>query len=518
MGMPTQDSGQIEPAPGLFRALGEGSVVAGRYEIERLVARGGMATVFLARQLGLGRQVALKLVHPAEEDVEDRGAFQDRFRLEAKTLASLSHPHIVTVHDYGETEDGDCFIAMEYVEGPRFARLLKEGPLPTQRAVDLVIQVCRALRYAHSKGVIHRDVKLSNVLIGQDEHGEEHVKVVDFGLVKITGNEQKLTSHGLVLGSPHFMAPEQVRGGAIDHRADLYSVGILLYCSLTGRYPFHGASRTATMTAHLSREVPAFSDLVPERRFPPGLEAVVLQALEKDIHDRQPDMDAFITQLMPFASGPSDLPSMGVTGPATLVQHPPGPTLGRAARPGPTPSRLLAVAAATFVVSLALVFGIWQAWAPPRGPVVAMESELPRALPAPPPALATEVSVEEPEPEQAVPSPAPSSAPEPEPARRSTRRAPASSTAPRRQAPPPQPQPSPAAGSSDPDPAAAEPAGPAPDPESTVDAEPRAKPPPSDLADPWEGDATGSDAETADDATPSSWEQAGGDLRDPWGD
>ena len=516
--MPPQDSGHFESAPELQRALGEGSVVAGRFRIERLVARGGMATVFLASQLGLHRQVALKLVHPAEEEIEEKEAFQERFRLEAKTLASLNHPHIVTVYDYGETDEGDCFIAMEYVEGPRFARLLKKGPLEPTRAVDLVIQVCRALRYAHSKGVVHRDVKLSNVLIGKDEHGDEHVKVVDFGLVKITGNEQKLTSHGLVLGSPHFMAPEQVRGAELDQRADLYSVGVLLYCSLTGRYPFHGTSRTATMTAHLTREVPPWSEQVPDRTFPQGLEAVVRKALSREREDRHPDMDALISDLLPFASAPSDLPSVGSATPGTLVGP---PVRGPGSPGGPSTGRLIAVGVVAFLLGLALVGGIWGAVAEPEP--VTVQVDLPRALPAPPPppADAPEVADEE--------TPAAVAAPEPTRAAPSTRSSSSRAATPRSSARRTTPEPEPP--SADPEPApTGEPTGRAvaetpaePQEEGVEPTDPDATETPavgSDIADPWQGgEAPPSEAPEDDkEEENAAWQQPGSDLRDPWAD
>jgi hypothetical protein len=185
-----------------------GTIVAGRYRIERLIARGGMAAVYLARQIGLERQVALKLLSPPPEG-EEGAAFEERFRLEASTLASLDHPNVVVVHDFGTTDDGVAFLAMEYVDGPRLTDLLKPGPLPVDRTLDLVQQVCRGLRYAHKKGVVHRDLKPSNLLVkgtdegdGRDAPGGSLVKIVDFGLVKLAESDQAITRTGLVMGSP----------------------------------------------------------------------------------------------------------------------------------------------------------------------------------------------------------------------------------------------------------------------------------------------------------------------------
>ncbi|MDP2310508.1 MAG: protein kinase [Pseudomonadota bacterium] len=279
----------MPPAPG-------GPVVAGRYRVERLIARGGMAAVFLAEHIALRRRVALKILHPPP-DADESGNFEKRFRLEAETLATLDHPNIVTLYDYGEAEDGRFYLAMEYIEGPRFTDLLGHGALPPDRAIRLILEVCAALRYAHKRGVIHRDLKPSNLLIGADSEGGERLKVVDFGLVKVAEVDQSLTREGLVLGSPHCMAPEQVRGGDIDQRADIYAIGILLFRSLTGVYPFHGATSTATMVAHLNEPIPTFASVAPELRVPGRLEDVVRRCLSKRPADRYPDASALMEDL-----------------------------------------------------------------------------------------------------------------------------------------------------------------------------------------------------------------------------
>lgn len=273
-----------------------GTVLGGRYTIDRLIARGGMASVYLAHQAGLERVVAVKVLSPppdAEGDVQ----FEHRFRLEAATLASLDHPNIVIVHDFGETADGRYFIAMEYVDGLRLTDLLREGPLPVERAVRLILQVCAALRYAHKKGVVHRDLKPSNLLIRETEDGGDQVKVVDFGLVKLAEQDQSLTRAGLILGSPHCMAPEQIKGGDVDHRADVYGIGVVLYRSVVGKYPFHGENSTATMVGHLNTPVPSFAEAAPDVVFPAGLEAIVRRCLAKDPADRYDDVRELASDL-----------------------------------------------------------------------------------------------------------------------------------------------------------------------------------------------------------------------------
>jgi serine/threonine protein kinase len=297
-------------------------MIADKYRIERRLARGGQATVYLASQLPLNRPVALKILSPPSADmtVEECTAFEQRFLLEARTLAALDHPNIVTVFDYGEIGDGRFYLAMEYIDGKRFLDLLRDGRLDPSRAVDLTMQVCRALRYAHKHGVVHRDVKNSNVLVRIDDNGREQVKVVDFGLVKLARVDTSITQTGMILGSPHFMAPEQATGDGVDHRVDIYATGVLLYCGLTGEYPFDGPHATAIITAHMTRTAPRFQAVVPEARIAEELEAIVTRCLEKQADQRYPSMEALIADLSVFHV---DGPVEGVSGEFhTLTAHP----------------------------------------------------------------------------------------------------------------------------------------------------------------------------------------------------
>jgi len=285
--------------------LSPGTLIGDKFRIEERIARGGQASVYRARQEPLNRLVALKLLSPPslEATDEEREAFEQRFLLEARTLAGLDHPNIVTIFDYGETNDGRYYLAMEYISGGRFLDLLKRGHMEPGRAVNLCIQVAQALRYAHKRGVVHRDVKNSNVLVRLLDNGEEQAKVVDFGLVKLSKLDSGLTQTGMILGSPHFMAPEQATGQGVDHRADIYATGVLLYCGLTGNYPFDGPHATAIITAHVTRDVPSFASIAPDVRVPDGLEHVVRRCLEKKPGRRYPSMDALIADLLPYHTG-----------------------------------------------------------------------------------------------------------------------------------------------------------------------------------------------------------------------
>ncbi len=232
------------------------------YEIEALIARGGMGAVYRARQLSLNRTVAIKLL---PFDLGVREDFAERFRREATALARLSHPHIVGVHDFGQADDGHYFMVMEFVEGSDLAaRLRHDGPLPPDEALRIVRQVCEALHYAHERGVVHRDIKPANILLD----AEGRVKVSDFGIAQFAHEEAagNITVTGSLLGTPDYTAPEQlVLLGAVDHRADIFSVGVMLYELLTGQLP-RGVFRPV-------------SELVPGAR---GLDAVLARAMQSE--------------------------------------------------------------------------------------------------------------------------------------------------------------------------------------------------------------------------------------------
>ncbi len=319
-------------------------VIAERYLVHKLIARGGMASVFLAEHIALRRPVALKILHPPVglENSEDAN-FEKRFRLEAETLAALNHPNIVTLFDYGQTDDGRFFLAMEYIEGPRYTDVIQAGAIPVDHTITLLLQVCAALRYAHKRGVVHRDLKPSNLLIARDADGMERVKVVDFGLVKVGEVDQSLTREGIVLGSPHCMAPEQVQGLPIDHRADIYALGILLFRSITGAYPFHGNTATATMMAHLSEPIPAFAGVAPNLRANPRIEQIVRRCLAKKADDRYPDIATLavdLQQAIGLVAEPEASQSL------TLVEELPTPPPPRPAARRPVPWILVGAAAA----------------------------------------------------------------------------------------------------------------------------------------------------------------------------
>ena len=274
-----------------------------------------MGSVYEAEQVPLGRKVAIKILHEPPNS-GDSAAFERRFFLEASTLARLNHVHTVTLHDYGQTQDGIFYLVMEYVDGVSLSRALKvEKRLTPDRCIRLMLQVARALKHAHRHGMVHRDLKPGNLLI-KEEEGEEVVKVVDFGLVKLTEGDQQITVTGMILGSPHCMAPEQVEGGDVDERTDIYALGILLFRCLSGTYPFHGGTTAATMIAHVKEPVPKMGEHVPSLTLPDGLEDIVTKCLAKDPNDRFSSMGEVIRELA--ACG--EVPPEEFTAVSTIVE------------------------------------------------------------------------------------------------------------------------------------------------------------------------------------------------------
>jgi eukaryotic-like serine/threonine-protein kinase len=262
------------------------TIIDGRYRVLRRLGSGGMADVYLVEDQQLGRRVALKLLyHRLAEDEQ----FVERFRREASSAASLQHPNIVGIFDRGEW-DGTYYIAMEYVEGRTLKDIVRErGPAPPDAAADVVLQILRAARFAHQRGVVHRDIKPQNVLI--DEEGR--IKVADFGIARAGASD--MTETGSVMGTAQYLSPEQAQGRPVDARSDLYSIGIVLYEMLTGRVPFDAESPVTVALKQVSEAPMLPREIDPA--IPPALEGVVLRALEKDPAHRFANADEFIEAL-----------------------------------------------------------------------------------------------------------------------------------------------------------------------------------------------------------------------------
>jgi serine/threonine-protein kinase len=279
-----------------------GKVVSGRFRIVSVIARGGMGKVYKAEQAPLGRVCALKVLSPKYEGDKDP-EFHRRFFLEASTASKLSHPNSVTIFDYGTDED-IYYIAMEYIEGRTLFRALRdEGPFPEARAAHITRQICRALREAHGLGVIHRDLKPGNVLLSTHGDEKDYVKVLDFGLVKdVSGDKEDLTQQGLFMGSPKYMAPEQILGGEVSARTDIYALGVMMYEMLCTRVPFDRGAGVGTLMAHVHNEPPPMQSYFPEIVLSATMESIVFRCLEKDPDRRFASMNDLLIALKHIGS------------------------------------------------------------------------------------------------------------------------------------------------------------------------------------------------------------------------
>jgi len=296
------DASAGTPPPNVVDPL-LGKILNERFKVIETLGAGGMGRVYKAMQQPLDRPVALKVLNPQYGQDKDPG-FQRRFFLEASVTAKLRHPNTVTVIDYGKTEDGIYYIAMEYLEGQTLSQLLTQvGPLPWPRALTIAQQIARSVREAHKIGLIHRDLKPANVMVLNQETDHDVVKVLDFGLVKsfLPDNGQvpadvSLTQAGVILGSPQYMAPEQARNIA-DPRSDVYSLGVVLYQMLLGRPPFLAEQSIDIIVKHLNEPPPAFSAIWPNHTIPPEVEALVMKCLAKRPADRFDSMDGVLDSI-----------------------------------------------------------------------------------------------------------------------------------------------------------------------------------------------------------------------------
>jgi serine/threonine-protein kinase len=381
-----------------------GQLVAGRYRVLAQLGEGGMGNVYRAVQETIEKKIALKVLKAEYSASPDMVV---RFHREAVSACRIKHPNVVDVFDLGQLEDGRFYIAMDLLEGKDLAQILSDsGALPPQRAVAIALQICRALNAAHQSGIVHRDLKPENVFLHRTSDGDEIVKIVDFGIAHLLAQEpdrarsapmiekapdgsRRLTSAGMIFGTPEYMAPEQAAGGKIDHRADIYATGIILYKMLTGRAPFSGAQFLEVLEKQVLEEPPRMSKVKPDLDIPKDLEQVVMRSLAKKPDDRFATMARFARAIAYAARdvrrgkgsrarviGPVFFVAVAaaLAGIYSLRMRAQATTVAQEPRPTPTPS--VAIAAAPSPAA-AVPFDIPSAAAPTPSPEPAPSAAAP---------------------------------------------------------------------------------------------------------------------------------------------
>jgi serine/threonine protein kinase len=284
------------PSPSPDERLSIGTVLDGRYRIDAVLGSGGMGRVYRGEHTGIGRAVAIKVLHA---DLNRNREAAARFQREALASGRLDHPNIVGVSDFGVLDDGACFLVMEALEGESLGdRIEREKRLPWREALEILRGVMSGLKHAHDRGVVHRDIKPDNVFLARKE-GELVVKILDFGIAKLyagSADDPASTRAGLTVGTPAYLSPEQAVGGEIKPASDIYSASIVLFEMLTGRAPFEDKDPLAMLGAHVSRPPPALAEIVPElaAELPAGIEDMIQRGLLKTAADRIPSASDYI--------------------------------------------------------------------------------------------------------------------------------------------------------------------------------------------------------------------------------
>lgn len=267
-----------------------GQIIAERYKILDMIGEGGMGVVYMAEHVEIEKRVAVKVLR---DDFSKRTEVVERFRQEAKAASRIGHPHIVDVTDFGQIKDGGVFFVMEHLRGEGLVDVMRRGPLPIERAARIIQQIARALNAAHKMGIVHRDLKPENIFLVEREDAPDFVKVLDFGIAKISDRDsegKRLTKTGMIFGTPEYMSPEQAAGRSLDHRVDVYALGCIMFEMFTGSVPYTGDTFMSVLTQHMFEPVPKIEEVNPDSRIPEPLKNVVYRAMAKKVDERYSDM------------------------------------------------------------------------------------------------------------------------------------------------------------------------------------------------------------------------------------
>lgn len=291
----TTRTGQLRPEagqPGIDPYIG--ATIDGRYEVESLIGEGGMGVVYRCTHTIIGKKVAMKVLRA---DMARSEEVVGRFLNEARSASSIGNPHIIDISDFGRLPDGATYFIMEYLEGTSLSGAAERGPPPLDRIGAIIIQLAEALGAAHDVGIVHRDLKPENIFLVRRGSQRDFVKVLDFGIAKVANAAGRFTQAGQVFGTPHYMSPEQAAGANVDHRADIYAVGVILYELVTGRLPFDADTFMGILSQHMYKEPEPPSTLIQFQRLDPDLERVILCCLKKNPDDRYQRMSELESDL-----------------------------------------------------------------------------------------------------------------------------------------------------------------------------------------------------------------------------